>query len=196
MGVAVAIFILYSGFGLVKDTLDPLLGKAPDPEFVDYIKNKILSYDGVLGTHDLMIHDYGPGRQFASVHVEMAAEDDVLKNHDIIDNIERDFLENDNLNLIIHFDPIITRDEHTNDLREWLMKQVKTIDEGLSIHDLRIIPGTTHTNLVFDCLIPVGFGMNRSELKAKISELVKKKYPNYYCIMTIDTNFAAMPHTK
>lgn len=106
MGIAVAVFILYSGIGLVKDTLDPLLGKAPEPELVDYIQKKILSYDGVLGTHDLMIHDYGPGRKFASVHVEMAAEGDVLKSHDVIDNIERDFLSKDNLNIIVHYDPM------------------------------------------------------------------------------------------
>ena len=109
MGIAVAVFILYSGIGLVKDTLDPLLGKAPEPELVDYIQKKILSYDGVLGTHDLMIHDYGPGRKFASVHVEMAAEGDVLKSHDVIDNIERDFLSKDNLNIIVHYDPIVQR---------------------------------------------------------------------------------------
>ena len=131
--------ILYSGIGLVKDKLDPLLGKAPEPELVDYIQKKILSYDGVLGTHDLMIHDYGPGRKFASVHVEMAAEGDVLKSHDVIDNIERDFLSKDNLNIIVHYDPIVTKDDIVNDFRSWLMEQVKSIDPHLSIHDLRIV---------------------------------------------------------
>ena len=195
MGIAVAVFILYSGMGLVKDTLDPLLGKAPDPEFVDYIQNKIMSYKGVLGTHDLMIHDYGPGRQFASVHVEMAAEDNVLESHDVIDNIERDFLKNDGLNLIVHFDPIVTGDDTVNDLRCWLMEKVKTIDKNLSIHDMRMVPGTSHTNLIFDCVMPHSLNMTPSELKSKIRNLVNEEYPNYYCVMTIDSCYAAMPHT-
>ena len=195
IGIAVAVFILYSGIGLVKDTLDPLLGKAPEPELVDYIQKKILSYDGVLGTHDLMIHDYGPGRKFASVHVEMAAEGDVLKSHDVIDNIERDFLSKDNLNIIVHYDPIVTKDDIVNDFRSWLMEQVKSIDPHLSIHDLRIVPGNSHTNLVFDCVMPHCINMSPSELKAEIRRLVNIKYPNYYCIITIDSSYAAMPHT-
>lgn len=195
MGIAVAVFILYSGIGLVKDTLDPLLGKAPEPELVDYIQKKILSYDGVLGTHDLMIHDYGPGRKFASVHVEMAAEGDVLKSHDVIDNIERDFLSKDNLNIIVHYDPIVTKDDIVNDFRSWLMEQVKSIDPHLSIHDLRIVPGNSHTNLVFDCVMPHCINVSPSELKAEIRRLVNIKYPNYYCVITIDSSYAAMPHT-
>lgn len=195
MGIAVAVFILYSGIGLVKDTLDPLLGKAPEPELVDYIQKKILSYDGVLGTHDLMIHDYGPGRKFASVHVEMAAEGDVLKSHDVIDNIERDFLSKDNLNIIVHYDPIVTKDDIVNDFRSWLMEQVKSIDPHLSIHDLRIVPGNSHTNLVFGCVMPHCINMSPSELKAEIRRLVNIKYPNYYCVITIDSSYAAMPHT-
>ena len=196
MGVAVAVFILYSGIGLVKDTLDPLLGSAPDPALVDHIQKKILSYDGVLGTHDLMIHDYGPGRKFASVHVEMAAEDDVIKSHDVIDNIERDFLENENLNLIVHYDPIITGDEKINDLRSWLSDQVKAINPELSIHDLRVVPGNTHTNLIFDCVMPYDINMTESELKMEIRKRVNLKYPDYYCVMTIDSSYAAMPHTR
>ena len=195
MGIAVAVFILYSGIGLFKDSLDPLLGKAPDPELVDYIQKKILSYDGVLGTHDLMIHDYGPGRKFASVHVEMAAEGDVLKSHDVIDNIERDFLSKDNLNIIVHYDPIVTKDDILNDFRSWLMEQVKSIDPHLSIHDLRIVPGNSHTNLVFDCVMPHCINMSPSALKAEIRRLVNIKYPNYYSIITIDSRYAAMPHT-
>ena len=110
MGLAVALFILYSGIGLIKETVDPLLGEAPSEELAQHIARKVLSYDGVLGTHDLMVHDYGPGRCFASVHVEMAAEKDVLESHDIIDNIERDFHDNDNIHLVIHYDPIQTGD--------------------------------------------------------------------------------------
>jgi len=196
MGVAVAFFILYSGIGLVKETLDPLLGKAPDPEFVDYIHHKIMNYNGVLGTHDLMVHDYGPGRKFASVHVEMAAENDVIESHDIIDNIERDFLDNDNLNLVVHYDPIVTSNAMVNDLRCWLSEQVKSISCDLSIHDLRVVPGNTHVNLIFDCVVPPSLADNSNEIISKINKLVKIKYPNYFCIITIDLSYAAMPHFK
>ncbi len=196
MGIAVAVFVLISSIGLVRETLDPLLGKAPDPALVDYIRKKILSYDGVLGTHDLMVHDYGPGRQFASVHVEMAAEEDVLKSHDIIDDIERDFLNHDKINLIVHYDPIVTEGNGIDDLRGWLMEQVKSIDRRLSIHDLRVVKGNTKTKLVFDCVKPAFFHLSETELKNQICELVNKKYPLYYCVITIDTSYAAIPHSQ
>lgn len=196
MGILVAIFILYSGIGLIKDTLDPLLGKAPDPVLVEMIQKKIMSYDGVLGTHDLMVHDYGPGRLFASVHVEMAAEENVLKCHDIIDNIEKDFFEHDNLNMIIHFDPIVTSDEVVGDLRKWLSGQVKIIDERLTIHDLRMVPGVSHTNMIFDCVVPHEFFLTDKEVKQKIQELVSVEYPGYQCVITVDKSYAAMPHSK
>ncbi len=193
MGILVALFILYSGIQLVKDTIDPLLGKAPDPEFVSMIQEKILSYPGVLGTHDLIVHDYGPGRLFASVHVEMAAEDDVLKSHDIIDNIERDFLQNEYLHLIIHFDPIETDNKTTNSLRTWINDIVKNIDDSLSIHDLRIVSGPTHTNIIFDCVVPVSFHMSDKDIIKQIISIVQTEHPNYNCIITIDTSYAAIP---
>ncbi len=196
MGILVALFILYSGAGLVKDTLDPLLGKAPDPALVERIQRKIMSYDGVLGTHDLMIHDYGPGRLFASVHVEMAAEEDPLKSHDIIDTIERDFLEQDNLNMIIHYDPIVTKDEQVGSLRSWLSSSVQKIDERLTIHDLRMIPGQTQTKMIFDCVVPHEFQMSDEELKQAIQQMVSEEYPGYHCMITVDKDFAAMPHQK
>ena len=196
MGILVALFILYSGVGLVKDTLDPLLGKAPDPALVERIQKKIMSYEGVLGTHDLMIHDYGPGRLFASVHVEMAAEEDPLKSHDIIDTIERDFLEQDNLNMIIHYDPIVTKDEQVGNLRKWLSSHVQKIDERLTIHDLRIIPGQMQTKMIFDCVVPQEFYMSDEELIQQIQAMVSDEYPGYHCMITIDKDFAAMPHQK
>lgn len=194
MGLAVGVFILFSGFGLVKETLDPLLGTAPEPDFVDMIQQTILSYEGVLGTHDLIVHDYGPGRQFASVHVEMAAEDDVLKCHDIIDNIENDFRKNFNIHMIIHYDPVVTNDPAVSDLRHWLSDQVKTIDPALSIHDLRLVPGPTHTNVIFDCVVPSSITISASEITSRIKELVTRKYPSYICVITIDASFAAIPH--
>lgn len=194
MGAAVALFILYSGVGLVQDTISPLLGRAPDPETVRSIHDRILTYPGVLGTHDLMIHDYGPGRQFASVHVEMAAEENILESHDVIDNIERDFLTRDGLHLIVHLDPIVTADSEVGELRRWLAGQVHEIDPALSIHDLRLVPGPTHTNVIFDCVIPPKFRMSRAEVCAAIRARVTEKYPNYHCVITVDDSFAPVSH--
>ena len=193
MGIAVSIFIMYSGIGIVKETLNPLLGKAPDAEFVKEIRDKILSYEGVLGTHDLLVHDYGPGRLFASVHVEMAAEADPLESHEMIDTIERDFYA-EGLHLIVHFDPIVTSDERVTTLRYWLSEQVGKIDGNLSIHDLRIVPGVKQTNVIFDCVVPFDFNMTDDELKKKICSVVSDNYPTYKCVITIDKSFAAMPH--
>ena len=152
MGLGVALFILWSGVGILKETVDPLLGEAPSEELTDYIGKKVMSYDGVLGTHDLMVHDYGPGRRFASVHVEMAAENDVMQSHDIIDNIERDFQENDHISLIIHYDPILTGDDAVGTAREWVKELVRSISPELSIHDFRMVQGPSHTNLIFRAL--------------------------------------------
>lgn len=194
IGLAVAVFILLSGIGLIKDTIDPMLGSAPDAQYVESIRNKIMSYPEVLGMHDLMIHDYGPCRKFASVHVEMAAEEDVIKSHDVIDNIENDFLESEGLHLIVHYDPILTKDSLTGDLRKELSEIVKSIHPDLTIHDLRVVPGTTHTNLVFDCVNIFHLNMSDAELKNKISTLVKEKHSDYNCVITIDKSYA--PVTK
>ena len=194
MGFAVAGFILYSSFALIRDTLDPLLGRAPDAAFVGHIQKKILSYPGVLGTHDFMVHDYGPGRMFASAHVEMAAEADVCKSHDMIDNIEHDFLEQEGLHIVLHFDPIVTADSQVQDLRAWLSEEVKILDPSLSVHDLRLVSGPTHSNLIFDAAAPRSLAMTDAELKAAISALVKKSYPDYRCVITIDRDYAALAH--
>lgn len=193
MGLGVAAFILYSGVGLVKETADPLLGLAPDPKLVEHVHEKIMSYPGVLGTHDLMVHDYGPGRQFASAHVEMAAEDDVIKNHDVIDNIERDFLENDGIHVVLHFDPVVTSDQRVGQMRHWMAQAIKTIDPQLSIHDLRLVTGPTHTNVIFDCVVPPDFAMRDSELTDKIQKMVQQKAPQCFCVITVETAYAAIP---
>ena len=190
IGIGVSIFILYSGFGLINDTLDPLLGIAPDEEFTNYIQHKIMSYPGVLGTHDLIVHDYGPGRKFASVHVEVAAEDEILYTHDSIDNIEKDFLNEDNLSLIIHMDPIVTSDEMVSDLRSWLSIEVKKINQNLSIHDLRLVPGNTHTNVIFDCVVPHEVPLSHKEIKERIVNIISIKYENFYAVITFDSSYA------
>lgn len=192
MGLLVALFILYSGVGLIHDTLDPLLGKAPDPALVRQIHEEIMAYPGVLGTHDLMIHDYGPGRQFASVHVEMPAEDDVLVSHDVIDNIERDLQARHGIHVVVHFDPIATSSPIANDLRGWISREIQLIDPRLSIHDLRVVTGPTHTNVIFDCAAPHGLAMTDGELRAAISALVKTRDPSYNCVITIDRSFVTL----
>ena len=193
MGLAVALFILYSGIGLIKETVDPLLGEAPSEELAQHIARKVLSYDGVLGTHDLMVHDYGPGRSFASVHVEMAAEKDVLESHDIIDNIERDFHDNDNIHLVIHYDPIQTGDRAVGTLRAWVEGQLKTISPQLSMHDFRAVRGPTHTNLIFDVVVPAGFALDDAALRARIQQLAQQKNTQemkYYTVVTVDHSYA------
>ena len=189
VGIAVGLFIAVSGFLLVRETISPLLGQAPDPELVERIHSKIMSYPGVLGTHDLMVHDYGPGRQFASAHVEMAAEADPMESHDLIDNIEQDFKDNDGLIVILHYDPIVTDDPEVRDLRYWIDAQVKEIDPQLSIHDLRTVPGPTHTNVLFDCVRPAGFALSDDELREQIAARVAARYPKAICKITIDQSY-------
>ncbi len=194
MGLAVAAFILVSGAGLVRDTIDPLLGEAPDPALVSHIHDKVMAYPGVLGVHDLMVHDYGPGRRFASLHVEMAAEGDVMASHDLIDNIERDFYQNDALSVVIHFDPIVTSDAAVGDLRRWMAGQVREIDPRLTIHDLRTVPGPTHTNVIFDCVAPLELGLTELELKKAIKSRVHAQRPELVCVITVEHSFAPVPH--
>jgi hypothetical protein len=140
------------------------------------------------------VHDYGPGRLFASVHVEMAAESNVIESHDIIDTIEKDFFEQDNLHMVIHYDPIVTGDEAVGNLRKWLAIKVKLIDQRLTIHDLRMVPGISHTNLIFDCVVPHEFPLSDKEVRNRIQELVSEEYEGYLCVITIDKSFAALPH--
>lgn len=188
-GLAVGCFILWSGFGLMRETIDPLLGRTPSDELVRHIHDTIMGYPGVLGTHDLMVHDYGPGRQFASAHVEMAAEASPLDSHDTLDNIEREFLERDGMHVVLHYDPIVTDDPQVCDLRNWIAQQVKVIDPELTIHDLRCVPGPTHTNVIFDCVRPHGLAMSDDELRGTISGLVKSRHPGYDCVITVDRSY-------
>ena len=189
MGLAVALFILYSGWGLVKDAIAPLLGQAPDPELVAHILEVTREYPGVLGIHDLIVHDYGPGRRFASLHVEMDASGGVLRSHDVIDQIERRFLEQDGLHVIIHYDPIVTGDGQTAYARDYLARAVKSIDPRLTIHDLRMVPGHTHTNLIFDLVVPHDFEMPVCRLKAEVAALAKKEDPHWECVMTVENSY-------
>lgn len=189
MGLAVAAFILWSGWGLVKDSIAPLLGQTPDPELVRHIADVTLSYPGVLGIHDMIVHDYGPGRQFASLHAEMAASADVLESHDTIDRIEKYFLEQEGLHVVIHYDPIVTDDSETGEAREFFAAEAKKLDSRLSIHDLRMVPGTTHTNVIFDLVLPRELDSHAPELKHALQEAAQRKNPLWLCVITAENSF-------
>ena len=197
MGVGVAAFILWSGWGLVMDTLSPLLGESPSPELVEHIERTVMSYPGVLGMHDLMVHDYGPGHQFASLHVEFPAETDPLTAHDVIDNIEKDFLKKDRLQVTIHYDPIVTADASVGVLRARLQEHARQLDPQLSIHDLRIVPGDSHTNVLFDLVFPAGYAGDIDQMLAKMCQFVKEQDPKYCCVVKVEQSYAsALPDKK
>ena len=197
MGVGVAAFILWSGWGLVMDTLSPLLGESPSPELVEHIERTVMSYPGVLGVHDLMVHDYGPGHQFASLHVEFPAETDPLTAHDVIDNIENDFLKKDRLQVTIHYDPIVTADASVGVLRARLQEHARQLDPQLSIHDLRIVPGESHTNVLFDLVFPAGYTGDIDQMLAKMCQFVKEQDPKYCCVVKVEQSYAsALPDKK
>ena len=186
MGLIVAAFILWSGVGLVREAIDPLLGKPADPETLELIEAKALSTPGILGIHDVLVHDYGPGRIFASFHAEVAAEADVLESHEIIDDLEVSFLLEEGLPVTIHLDPIVTSDGHVGELRNWISKDIKSIDERLTIHDLRIVPGEGHTNVLFDCFEPYACTIPEDDLKRQIGQRVAAEFPHHFCIIRID----------
>ena len=197
MGVGVAAFILWSGWGLVMDTLSPLLGESPSPELVEHIERTVMSYPGVLGMHDLMVHDYGPGHQFASLHVEFPAETDPMTAHDVIDNIEKDFLQKDRLQVTIHYDPIVTADASVGVLRARLQEHARQLDPQLSIHDLRIVPGDSHTNVLFDLVFPAGYAGDIDQMLAKMCQFVKEQDPKYCCVVKVEQSYAsALPDKK
>lgn len=192
MGAAVAVFILYSGVGLVKEAMNPLLGKAPSRELVESIHDKILSYDGILGTHDLMIHDYGPGRQFASVHVEMSADISFVECHEIIDKIERDFLDG-GLNMLVHPDPIISENYETGRISAELKRIVHRIDENITIHDVRVVDCADKLRVIFDCVVPPDTGAEESALSEEINRFLRVKFPNASCEISFENSYASIP---
>ncbi len=189
VGSAVAVFIVVSGLLLVKDTLNPILGSSPTPELVKSIHDKIMSYENIEGTHDLMVHDYGPGKIFASAHVEMNAEIDTIISHDIIDNIENSFKEELGIEIILHYDPIYTDDEKISDLRKFLKDIVTEIDPSFSVHDVRFVEGVTHSNVIFDCVIPPENACKSNDIKRQIIDQVQKVHPDYNCVITIDRSY-------
>ncbi len=185
MGLGVAIFIMYSGVILMKETIQPLLGEGADEELAEQIKTAVMAYDGVVGVHDLQVHNYGPGRMFASVHAEVPAEQDVLESHDIIDNIERDLQHRMGIHLTIHMDPIVTSDPELDQVREELSIILKDY-EKVQYHDLRMVRGTTHTNVLFDLVVPFGYRLSDEELCRQVDEAMRAQHPTYFTVITVD----------
>ena len=189
MGVAVALLILWTGVKVVKETSDPLLGTAPAHEVVDDIYRTILSYDGILGLHDLNVHMYGEGRTFASVHCEVDAHEDILASHDLVDNIERDFLKQKNIHLVIHMDPIVVDDAPTNALREQVREVLRGISPEITMHDFRVVWGKTHSNVLFDVCVPFGFRYTDAALLDEIANGIYMLGKNYVPVVTVDHSY-------
>lgn len=191
MGVIVGLFILYSGYTILKETMDPLLGQAPDTELTASLSEKLLSYDGILGFHDLMLHSYGPNIYFASVHLEVPAEEPLLSCHDKLDRIERDVKMLFNVDLVIHPDPVVTSDEKTLALKKQVADLVSAIHDDLSIHDFRSVMSSAHTRLIFDVLVPPNYKTSPENLAKIIDKLVKTLDPTFSTVITIDMNYTS-----
>lgn len=186
IGLAVAVFILYSGWQVAKETISPLLGRQADRELVESIRGLILSHDKVLGIHDLLIHDYGPGRCFASVHVEISAKEDALESHDIIDHIERDALAELNVNLVIHYDPVVLGDRKQDQLRARAEEIVRLVNPQLAIHDFRLIRNRKYNSLVFDLEVPYDLGLSEEELSLQVKEALRRHGIHCYTVIRFD----------
>ena len=186
MGVLVALFIVWSGIGLVKETVSPLLGEAPNPEMVAAIEKIANSYDGVLGLHDLAVHNYGPGKVFASLHVEVDAAVDVMVSHDMIDNIEHQIARQLNIHCTVHMDPINLDDPNREPLKQILMETIASLEGVCNFHDLRIVTGPTHTNVVFDVAVSPECKLSNEELSKKLSDAVTDYNPDVHAVIEFD----------
>ena len=190
MGIGVSLFILYAGFNAAKETIGQLLGEPPEPELLEELENTILSFEDFNGVHDLLVHNYGPGRIFASVHIEVDQNIDIVHCHEQVDLCEKLVEEKMGILLTIHMDPVNTSDEEVESMKQAVLGCVRGIDERLSIHDFRTTPkGQQRTNLIFDAVMPAGMKMSKKELEAKICQEVAKLDSTYVCVVTIDTDF-------
>ncbi len=189
LGILVACFVLKAGVDIFRDTLSSLIGKPPSKELVEELKNKILSYDHVSGIHDLIMHNYGPDSFFATVHVEIPSDIDVMVGHDIIDHIENDIKKEMGIELTIHYDPLAVNNERVTELREMTEKIVKNLNPELSIHDFRVVDGSTITNLIFDVVIPYGFSQTPSEIIRNISLKISEVNSSYFAVIKAEHSF-------
>ncbi len=189
IGIFVSIFIIISGINMVKETISPLLGENISKELSDKISSKVLSYPGILGVHDLVVHSYGPNKTYATIHVEVSCKVDIFETHDMVDNIERDFRQELNIDLVIHMDPIDVDDPKTQELKEVVMKIVIEYDPVLTIHDFRIVPGPTHTNVLFDINMPLKHKDTPQELRKNITNKIKEYDESLNPVIQIDQVF-------
>lgn len=188
IGVVVAIFIIISGVNTAKDTIKPLLGEPASEELINLISDNITSYDErILGIHDLMVHDYGPGQIFASVHAEIDRNEDVMVMHEVLDNIERMFAEKHRIQLVIHYDPIVTDDEELNKMKSVIVTELGEIDPRFKIHDFRMVKGHEHTNLIFDLVVPSELDDKHKEIKAMLDAKLAEHEHKYYTVITFDS---------
>ena len=192
VGAGVALVVMWAGIGIARDTLEPLIGEAIDPEEYEKIKSFVESYDGIEGTHDLIVHNYGPGRSMASIHAEVPNNVDIERSHEIIDRIERDAGKNLGIFLVIHMDPIETRDESVLQIRQRTAEILDELDPACSLHDFRVVPGEGQINLIFDMVIPIEYDEKmRKELPQRLAERVKEIDPRYQCVITVDYDYVA-----
>ena len=189
VGLVVACMILWSGVQAAHDTISPLLGQPPKKEFVEEIERLVMAHEGICGVHDLVVHDYGPGRRMISLHAEVPASGDILEMHDLVDNIEQELSKTLGCQAVIHMDPILTDDAQTNELRARVAALVRGIDEQATIHDFRIVTGPTHTNLIFDAVRPFDGKMTNQEMAARIREAVRALPGSYYAIVKVENPY-------
>ena len=185
MGLAVALFIVWSGIGVARETISPLLGESADPALIRALVDDVCSHELVLGVHDVMVHDYGPGRKFATLHVEMDSREDPLRCHDQIDNIEREILARYGIHLTIHYDPLEMDDAETVQMRQRVSDMIQAIDPRLRMHDFRMVRGADHTNLIFDLVVPPD--LDRAALRKSVAKASEALPGKCYCVVTFDS---------
>ena len=188
-GVFVAMFIFYAGFNAAKETISPLLGVAPDKEFVEEIREIVMSYDIVSGIHDMVVHDYGPGRRMVSLHAEVPGNRDIYEIHDTIDRIEEKIKECLDCEAVIHMDPVDTDNEEIKKMKQIVSDGVREIDERLSIHDFRMVSGPTHTNLIFDVVVPFEIKMSQNQIKELVEDMVSELEGNYFAVIKVEQSY-------
>lgn len=191
-GVLVGLFIFYAGINAAKDTISPLLGQAPDPEFVKQINDIVMSYEGVIGIHDLIVHNYGPGRVLISLHAEVPSDSDILTMHDVIDLIEHDLRDRMHCHAVIHMDPVQVNDPETDRLKALVQGYLSEISQDITLHDFRIVSGPTHTNIIFDVVVPFHFPIPDKELIDRISSRIREDNSNYYAVIEVDKQYSGI----
>lgn len=190
-GVLVGLFICWTGFNAAKDTISPLLGQAPDKEFVRQVNEIVMSHQNVLGIHDLIVHNYGPGRILISLHAEVPADGDILTLHDMIDRIEHQLRDTLDCHAVIHMDPVCVNDQETNRLKSLVLGYLEEISPRLTMHDFRIVAGPTHTNLIFDVAAPYDFPLQDSELIQAISQRIQQENPGFCAVIEVDKQYTS-----